>query len=559
MKGRVEGAGFPCLPTRPSVVYRWKRRGGRHFDHPEPVEGPTHGGTETEYAERTGCETLGLSPLSAVERVNGLLESGCYMALNWKTKSLSPTSLHLDNKNPRLGREYSSRAPREIIQYLFEHDKAMEVAESIATRGYFPNEPLLAVKEDGRLVVVEGNRRLAALKALREPALLEGKYEREVERLARRIVDPSLIASVPVTIAPSRKETDRQIVGRHIGRPVRAWRAENRASFILDKLAEGYDNDALCDELGFSVADIQQARQTRAVADMARSLDLPEEVKAKLDGPTAKVFTTLERVFDSSVGRKYLHVATDPEHGLRGNTTKKEFLRGFAKLVTDVALGKQSSRSLNTNENIRSYFEGWDSNDRPKKKRGSFVPSDIITDTSVSAKPKPAKKTPVRAAKAESKTVLPRDVKLRHGSDRIRDICRELKKLKRDDYPNASAVLLRVFLELSIQDCLERAGRLQPLASKLKSEGKLRHSVPTLSQLVPEIKALAKTRLKGAELNKINKALSRDKDAPFNIGDLNAFVHDTDLPSARDILVFWQRTEPLFRLMLEQDLEDNTQ
>jgi hypothetical protein len=60
-------------------------------------------------------------------------------------------------------------------------------------------------------------------------------------------------------------------------------------------------------------------------------------------------------------------------------------------------------------------------------------------------------------------------------------------------------------------------------------------------------------------MNKINKALSSDKDVPFNIGDLNAFVHDSDLPSARDIQQFWIRTEPLFRLMLEQDLEDDAQ
>lgn len=79
--------------------------------------------------------------------------------MNWKIKLMSPTSLHLDTKNPRLGREHSARAPREILQYLFEHDKAMEVAESIVTRGFFPNEPLLAVMENGRLVVVEGNRR----------------------------------------------------------------------------------------------------------------------------------------------------------------------------------------------------------------------------------------------------------------------------------------------------------------------------------------------------------------------------------------------------------------
>ena len=81
--------------------------------------------------------------------------------------------------------------------------------------------------------------------------------------------------TVPVTIAPSRRATDRQIAGRHIGTPVLAWQAENRASFILDKLEEGYDNDQLHDQLGFTLADIQKARQTRAIADMARSIDLP--------------------------------------------------------------------------------------------------------------------------------------------------------------------------------------------------------------------------------------------------------------------------------------------
>jgi hypothetical protein len=50
---------------------------------------------------------------------------------------------------------------------------------------------------------------------------------------------------------------------------------------------------------------------------MARPLDLPEEVKAKLENPRANLFTTLERVFDSSVGREYLMVEPDPDHGIR--------------------------------------------------------------------------------------------------------------------------------------------------------------------------------------------------------------------------------------------------
>lgn len=477
------------------------------------------------------------------------------MATEWKQKYCTPISLSLDRKNPRLGREYTSRAPREIMQYLFEHDKAFEVAKSIASHGFFLSEPLLAIEEDGKTVVVEGNRRLAALKALREPALLSGKYQKQVERLVRNMSSPQSIERIPVVFAPSRKAADRQIAVRHGGTPVLAWKPENRASFILDKLEEGYNNDTLRDELGFSSADIQQARQTRAIADMARSASLPDEVMAKIGGPGAKVFTTLERVLSSSVGRSFFHITPDPNHGVRISTGKKEFSKAFAKLVSDIALGKQTSRSLNKNENIQSYFNAWESSDKPKKHTATFVPSELISGKTVASIPdtNSTPKKPVRST--SSSTVIPRAFKARYGGERIQDLVRELKKLKREEYPNAGAVLLRVFLELSILDYLSRAGKLNALIQRLKAEGKLRHTMPTLSQTVAEIKDIAKTKLKGPTMNKIAKALSHDNGVPFSVGDLNSFVHDTDIPGARDILQFWDRTEALFVLMLTDEIE----
>lgn len=479
----------------------------------------------------------------------------------WPTQQKTVTSLHLDPKNPRLGRETSARAPREIIQYLFEHDKAMEIAESIAKRGYFANEPLLAIKESDQLIVVEGNRRLAALKALREPGLIEGPMQRKLERLSRQIEDAAEISRVPVTIAPSRRATDRQIAGRHVGTPVLAWQAENRASFILDKLNEGYTNNQLRDQLGFTAADIQAARQTRAIADMARSLDLPDEVKAKIDNPRVKLFTTLERVFDSTAGREFLRVQPDTDHGLRGTTTQAEFIRVFTRLVTDVALGKQSSRTLNTNDNIRDYFNSWEVKDRASRKSGSFIPADIIkgrsvasTDKDVRAEISPARSKPL------SKTVVPKSFKIRHGNDRLSDIRSELVKLKRDDFPNAGAVLLRVFFELAVLDYLERIGELPRLIKKLEEkEGrKLPFSTPTMKQLTPEIIRIAKSKLSKQDSTKVEKALRYDASAPFTISELHVFVHQTDLPSARDILQFWTRTEPLFRLMLVDDEGDSS-
>lgn len=474
----------------------------------------------------------------------------------WKTKRLTVASLLLDEKNPRLGRETGGRAPREIVQYLFDHDKAMDVARSIASRGYFENEPLLAIVEDGHHVVVEGNRRLAALKALREPGLLDGKQQKQVERLGRQTNLDSL-ARVPVTIAPNRRATDRLLAGRHIGTPVLAWQAENRASFILSKLEEGYDNDDLRDELGFSEQDIQDAKQTRAIAEMARALDLPVEVKAKIDNPRVKVFSTLERVFDSSVGRAYLKVEPDPQHGLRGITTKQEFMRAFAHLVTDIALQHETSRSLNTNENIQDYFEQRNPSAVAGQKRGKFLPGDIIPGKTVTS-PKVSPTT--KRTKAISQTVVPSTFKVRYGNDRLADIRRELIRLKRPLYPNAGAVLLRVFLELAVRDYLERTGRLEKIKKSLDKKGKLpQNKSLTMRHMAGEITAVAKKYLTPAEATMVEKALRHDLAAPFSISDLHAFIHHTDFPGERDILQFWNRTEPLFRLMLERDPKDSSQ
>jgi len=57
----------------------------------------------------------------------------------WPSKSRSVRTLTLDEKNPRLGREAMGMSPGEVIQFLFDHDKAIDVAKSIASKGFFAN------------------------------------------------------------------------------------------------------------------------------------------------------------------------------------------------------------------------------------------------------------------------------------------------------------------------------------------------------------------------------------------------------------------------------------
>jgi hypothetical protein len=430
----------------------------------------------------------------------------------WPYKVKKVSNLKLDHRNPRLTRDGKYDSPREIIQYLFEHEDTLQVAQSIATRGFFSNEPLLAVKDGNAYVIVEGNRRLAALKVLLNPDLIDGSMRKALERLAARSTGRDL-SNVPVIIAPSRRLTDKLIAGRHIGTPVKAWDAANRAAFILEKLEDGYSIHELRDELGFGEGDIRSARQTDAIAKLIKAAPLPQSIRKRIDSPNSKVLSTVERVVDSTFGRKLLMLEPDNDHGVRGTTTKEEFLKGFVRLLTDIASGEASSRKLNSNEDMKKYFEGIGT-DRPIKQRGGFIPADIVGIGSRSAYPEEKPAPPKKPTKIPNKWVIPKSFKIYHGAERLILIRDELTKLDRAQFPNAGAVLLRVFLELTIVDYLSRAGKLIPLIDKLKNSGNLhaiKNGVPVMRELRKEVTQIAKARLQQGEAIAVEKALRKDE------------------------------------------------
>ena len=86
-------------------------------------------------------------------------------------KYIPLNKLSFDSKNPRLVEAGQPESQKEILRILWREFAVDEIALSIAANGYFRYEPLFATKEDGRLVVVEGNRRLAAVQLLVDAGL----------------------------------------------------------------------------------------------------------------------------------------------------------------------------------------------------------------------------------------------------------------------------------------------------------------------------------------------------------------------------------------------------
>ena len=96
----------------------------------------------------------------------------------WKERSILVTSLLLDTLNPRLPIADKSLSQAELIEELVVHDDVYSLAKSIAEKGYYPGESLIGIQENGKKCILEGNRRLAALKLLISPAAAPERYQK---------------------------------------------------------------------------------------------------------------------------------------------------------------------------------------------------------------------------------------------------------------------------------------------------------------------------------------------------------------------------------------------
>lgn len=92
-----------------------------------------------------------------------------------KTIEFIPVNqLRFDPDNPRLPSTVNGRDEKAVLTWMLEDATIIELMGSIGEQGYFPGEPVLVVPSrtsDDSYEVVEGNRRLSAVKLLHNPEL----------------------------------------------------------------------------------------------------------------------------------------------------------------------------------------------------------------------------------------------------------------------------------------------------------------------------------------------------------------------------------------------------
>ncbi len=142
---------------------------------------------------------------------------------------LPVSELHFDRDNPRLV-EFGIKpntSENEILQILWDAMDVMELVMSIASSGYFAHEPLIVTEEGGKHVVLEGNRRLAALRVLLgHEVAKENKWQ--VPEITPEI--EAGIQEIPV-IFEDRESSWKYLGFKHVNGPAK-WTSFAKAKYI---------------------------------------------------------------------------------------------------------------------------------------------------------------------------------------------------------------------------------------------------------------------------------------------------------------------------------------
>lgn len=148
------------------------------------------------------------------------------------------TSLHLDPKNPRLPNRLKGSSVDEVINWMLTDASLIELMLAIGSNGFFPGEPLLVVEEDEKLIVVEGNRRLASLLLLHKtvtPQVQIGSVEQVINITTARPTD------IPIIKFDHRVDIEKYLGFRHVT-GVKEWSPLAKARYlksILNSVVDG--------------------------------------------------------------------------------------------------------------------------------------------------------------------------------------------------------------------------------------------------------------------------------------------------------------------------------
>ena len=459
--------------------------------------------------------------------------------------------------NPRLNPEEQHANLRDYIEDIIQEDgdkkSFMDLIRSIATNGFIPADPIVVWQDSNndRYYVAEGNRRVIALKLLRDPM----KAPREIRGTVTRLASEwESIDKIAVNIAPSFEDAEWYISQRNSTSSIQQKWSRLQQMRWIESLYNKYADtpDVLVSKSSMSLSEIEQIIRYIRLLNLVNE----EQVKGALTdadfkAATAHTFpiTIFERFFNLTKVREAWGFEFDGTKITFKNKTG--FLTAFTEVIRRIVSNKQGYKLDTRNvsaEKIDELLEKLpkvDTEAEDPYEVGAKTSEEPIEEQSENPTPKPK----LRSLKGDlnRNRLILECYSLNTTEARLSQLFNELKRLSVNSYTSVSAAAVRIFLELAVLDYIQSEGLEVQMRKDFKCDFKkiiLKSRLDYLSR---------NSRLKdNPKVCKILKDLINEKET-YTLDILNGYVHskDTEYLNKQYLNGFWDHIFPLFEAMLD--------
>ncbi|ELY4577316.1 hypothetical protein SMZ92_000658 [Cronobacter sakazakii] len=489
----------------------------------------------------------------------------------YQYKNIKISDLMLDVQNSRFSENADGQ--REAIKVMVENQgqKLIKLARDIAEKGVDPSERMIVIKNDDLekgFVVKEGNRRVTALKLIENPSLAQNKtFELLFEKLKKsrkiKVMDVDCVVF-------DNEEYNHWINLKHTGQNEGAgrvgWTTPEQLRFMARNGKESFANQlySFIDLFPEHFENIIKEKNRIKITNLDRLIGDPSFRKSlNINGVDGVLFCSQPLARFISELKKVLNVMilTDDSGKTEFTVNRIRFKEDRANLISELQLTSYSpqlekewrlleppklsdvdkSDEPKNNNGSEGSKDGKGAGDNESDRKGSdnhTNGSNGSNGSNDSGKEKDYKK--FNPAGINRNHMIPMGVSLKFGTEhkRCHRIFTELKKMTHSEHQNSLAVMLRVFIELSLNTYFDTNKLVFVDSKKPKRTPGLHDKVILVSNDLFEKKIIS-----GAQKTAI---LSYSKQMTNAGSSLQQYVHNANLiPSKEFVNTEWDNFQPL--------------
>lgn len=454
-------------------------------------------------------------------------------------KKIKLTSLLVNPENPRFDKVDSQiEAIERMIEdqeTTGENNKLYNLIKDIVNFGLNPSDLVIvcpAPDEENMFTVLEGNRRIIALKLLFNPDLIPDKYnslKKKFKELHER-TDLSRFEEINCVVI-SEEDADHWIEVKHAGElkgvgTVR-WDTKQQQRFR------------------------KKGSPALQIIEFVQNSNEFDEITKQNTNEVP--LTNLNRLLDDPDVREVLGLELK-DGIITTQLPEKEVAKGLTKIINDLAT-KINVKDIYYKEDRKKYLESFKQDELPNrdvisetKWNISSVDSNNLTNQNNSdgfsgnnQNRNINMRERSKPLSTERKYLIPKQCIIKIDNPRLNSIYHEMKNLVVEDFPNSAAVMLRVFLELSVDYFID----------KNKGSFVVNENTRLVNRIDQVIKFLENNKiLDKDQLKPIHIAVSSPHSI-FSTNTLNAYIHNRHIqPNPKDLKQAWDNIELFVKTLL---------